>query len=305
MEFERLADFVAVASEKSFSKAAAKRYKTQPAVSQSIALLEKAVGQPLFLRLRRRVELTQAGEVLLQHARSAFAALEEAKAEISGLESLEAGVVRIGASDTTTCYVLPRVLKRFRTRYPGIEIVISNRTSPVVVRQVVAGEVELGIVTLPASHPLLEVSELISREDVLICPPGHALGHRKRVTLKEVAAFPLLLLDKGSATRAFIDRQFQSAHLPQTIAMELGSIEVIKTMVQLGFGVSIVPLAAVRAEVKRNEICAVRVFSAKETRKLGAVYMRGRYLSPAARAFLEMLAAFTDGAKRGSSPRRR
>ena len=291
MELSRLIDFHAVAMEKSFSKAARKLYKTQPAVSQAVRLLEREVGEPLFVRLGRRIELTQAGEVLLEHTRQALDTLEEARARIEGLKGLAEGILRLGASDTTACYVLPPSLEAFRRAYPGVEIVISNRTSPVVLRHVLSGEVDLGIVTLPVRHPAVAVRELFVREDVVITSPRHPLAGRPRIEVEELAAQPLLLLDRGSSTRAFIDRQLSEAGVTPRIAMELGSIEVIKKMVQLDFGVSIVPLVAVEQEVERGSLCAVRVFAGDQARKLGVIHVRKRFLSPAAREFLKMLVA--------------
>ena len=289
MDLERLSAFRAVAEERSFSRAAGRVYKTQPAVSQAVALLEKELGTPLFVRLGRTVELTQAGEVLLEHARQAFGTLDHARARIEALAGLRAGRLSIGTSDTTACYILPAALRVFRESYPGIEIVLSNRPSPATLEQVLSHEVDIGIITLPIDEPRVVVKELFVREDVVICSPRHALAARRRLRIGELGRHPMLLLDKGSNTRSFIDERLARAGVRPQIAMELGSIDVIKRLVQLDFGISIVPRVAVEDEVRRGELCAVGVFSAKEARRLGVIHLSRGHLALAAQEFLRML----------------
>lgn len=299
MDFERLNAFQAVAREKSFSKAAQKLFKTQPAISQAIRSLEEELGERLFLRLGRTIQMTPAGQVLFEHVQQAFEALEQGRARIEALRGLREGLLTLGTSDTTACYILPPVLQRFRRCYPGIELVIFNRPSPVVLQQVVSREVDLGVVTLPVQHPKVAVQELLIREDVVICSPRHALYGRASMELKELEDYPLLLLDRGSNTRSFIDRRLAEAGVTPNLAMELGSIEVIKKLVQLDFGVSMVPYVAVRSEIERGVLGAIRVFDDQEARRLGVIYLRGGYLSLAARTFLTMLMEERDSSRLG------
>ena len=208
---------------------------------------------------------------------------------IEAWKGLKRGRLTLGASDTTACYILPPALRTFRRRYPGIEMVISNRPSPVTLQHVLAREVDLGIVTLPIAHPGIVVKELLIREDVVICSPRNELSARKRMRVEELGGRPLLLLDKGSNTRSFIDERLREARVAPIIAMELGSIEVIKKLVQLDFGVSIVPRVAVRSEVERGALRAIPIFDKGEARRLGAIYPRKGYLSLAAQEFLKTL----------------
>jgi len=295
MDFERLAAFKAVAAEGSFSRAAQKLYKTQPAVSQAIGALEEELGERLFVRLGRSIEITQAGEVLLRHVQEAFGALDEGRKRIDALRGLREGLLTIGSSDTTACYILPGALRKFRRKYPGIEIVISNRTSPVILGQVLAHEADLGIVTLPIDEARVNVTELAVREDVVICSPRHPFAGRKRLRIRDLAGQPLLLLDRGSSTRHFIDSRLAQAGVTPQVAMELGSIEVIKKMVELDFGISIVPHVAVRVEVERGTLCSVGTFGKAEARRLGAIYLKRGYLPLAAQEFLAVLMSCLKG----------
>ena len=288
LDFERLKAFRSVALEKSFSRGARRIFRTQPAVSQSVARLERQVGQRLFERLGRKVELTRAGEVLFEHVQQAFRTLEAAQAELDALSGLKQGLLRVGASDTTTCYVLPPVLRRFCERYPGVEIIISNRPSPAILQQVLAREIELGIVTLPVRHAGIVVHRAVTREDVVICSPRHPLARRLRLKMRDLAAHPLLLLDRGANTRTFIDGRFHAAGIVPKVAMELASIDAIKQLVQLDLGISIVPRVAVESETSRGELIALRLFRADERRTLGFIHSRNAPLSRAGQEFLRM-----------------
>ncbi len=288
LDSERLAAFRAVAREGGFSRAARVVHKTQPAVSQAIRALEDAVGERLFLRLGRTTLLTPAGRILLEHVDESFAALDRARARLSALHELETGELVIGTSDTNACYVLPPVLAAFRARHPGVEVRISNRPSPSTEAQVLAHEVDIGFVTLPAGSDRLVAEPLARREDVAIFPPDHPLAGRKRVRFAQLLDSPLLLLDTGSRTRAFIDERLRAEPARHRVAMELASIEVVKRLVALGFGVSVVPRIAVAAEVAAGTLASASVFSRAQARSLGVVYARTAPLSRAAEVFVEM-----------------
>ncbi len=288
MHMERLAAFRAVAREQSFSRAASRLFKTQPAVSQAVGSLEQELGERLFLRLGRRTELTASGRVFLEHVEQAFDALARGRAELEALGELREGELSIGTSDTTACYVLPPVLRAFRERHPGVELRISNRPSPRTAEQVTSREVDLGFVTLPVERRGLRVEPLVEREDVAICAPGHELAVRRRVRLDTLVRHPLLLLDRGSSTRSFIDARLRGVGEPFRVAMELGSIEVIKQLVGLDFGVSIVPRIAVEAELAAGSLHAMRLFPRSDWRSLGAITPSSGPLPRAAEVFLEL-----------------
>jgi DNA-binding transcriptional LysR family regulator len=286
---ERYLAFRAVARNRSFSRAAEKLFRTQPAVSQAVRSLEDELDVKLFVRKARGAELTQAGEILFEHVETALGTLDRARARLHGLRGLMEGRLTISASDTTACYMLPEVLRSFREMHPAVEVLIYNRPSPAAAAQVAAHEADIGIVTLPVDCGGLSSERLVAREDVAICAPGHALSRRRRIALRDLTAHPLLLLDKGSNTRAFIDRKLADSGLTPLVAMELGSIEVIKRMVELNFGVSIVPRVAVEAEVARGTLCALAVFGKRECRWLGIVYPRQGVCCYAADVFMQML----------------
>jgi DNA-binding transcriptional LysR family regulator len=291
LDSDRLRAFLEVARCGGFSRAAGRLHRTQPAISQAIRALEADVGEPLFLRLGRGVQLTAAGRVLREQAEQAFAALDVARERLEALRELEAGELVIGTSDTNACYVLPPVLAAFRRRHPRVELRISNRPSPATEQQVIAREVDLGFVTLPAQDRRLRAHPLVEREDVAILPPDHALAGRERVRLDVLAREPLVLLDRGSRTRSWIDERLAerggSDRAPR-VAMELASIEVVKRMVALGFGVSVVPRIAVEAEIEAGVLAAVRLTPRAPVRMLGVVVPRQAPPSRAAAVFIDL-----------------
>jgi DNA-binding transcriptional LysR family regulator len=288
LDSDRLAAFRAVARTGGFYRAAALLHKNQPPISQAVRALEEDVGERLFVRLGRGSRLTQAGEILLEHVEESFAALARARARLESRRELTAGELRIGTSDTNACYVLPPVLAAFRERFPGVDVRLSNRPSPATEAQVLAHEVDLGFVTLPTASAGLSAEEMVIREDVAIFAPGHPLSRRKRIRFEELLAHPLLLLDPGARTRAFIDARLAAFPGRARIAMELASIEVVKRLVALEFGVSVVPRIAVETEIAAGTLCAAAVFPRAEARRLGVIYATSAPLSLAASKFVEL-----------------
>jgi len=289
MDLERLRAFQAVAREGSFSKAAEALFKTQPAVSHTVKTLERQLGETLFLRLGRETRLTHAGRLLLGHVEDAFATLERGRTRVEGLRELREGELTVAASDTTACHVLPPSLAEFRRRYPRVEVRVLNRPSPVAARLVARGDADFAVVTLPIRLERIRTEALAVREDLGICAAGHPLAARRRVRLEEFARYPLLLLDRGSNTRAFIDERLDELADPPTIAMELGSIEVIKRLVQLDFGLSIVPQVAVAEEARAGLLSTFRVFNKEDARRLGVALPDKGLRSHAAEVYLHML----------------
>src|SRR3954462_12240676 len=238
---QRLRAFLAVARARNFSRAAESLGKTQPSVSQAVAALERELGQPLFVREGRSTHLAPAGKLLLAHAEAIFAAMDRAQAALAGLHELRRGELVVGTSDTLAYYLLPPVFAAFRARYPGVELRLDNRPSPATAAQVAERSVDLGIVSLPLPpDPRLAFEALVPHEDLVISPPDHPLA-RRTVRVDELLAHPLLLLDRSTGARAALDAVFARARVRPKVAMEMSSVEVLKRLVELGFGVSIVP----------------------------------------------------------------
>jgi DNA-binding transcriptional LysR family regulator len=296
---DRLRAFLAVVQEGGFSRAARKLGQTQSSVSQAVRALEDEVGEVLLDRAGRTVQLTEAGKLVAFHAERVFEELGRLNAALSARRALTAGRLLLGTSDTLATYVLPRVFARFRARYPSVELSLDNRPSPAIAARVAARELDLGVVSLPLPHELriagkrasdaLRIEVLAAQRDVVIVPPDHALATRKRLTLGELASETWVLLDSSTSTRALLDGRFRELGLEPRVSMEMSSVEVLKRLVELGFGVSVVPEVATRSEVQNRSLCAVELAGLGNQRKLGLVSPLSGLLSHAARAFRDVL----------------
>lgn len=288
MDLYQLRGFYEIARERSFTRAADKLYLTQPAISLQIKALERELGEVLFNRKRREISLTAAGEVLYDHVRQIFVHLDDARSEIAALREALRGRLVIGTSDTNCTYILPRVLEEYRQRHPGVELDIRNRMSLDIASLVAADEIDIGLVTLPVRHRDVCEDVLFQRKEVLVCRPDHPLGVRKRVRLDALIEHPILVLQRGSTSRQLLDDALSARELHPQIAMELGSIEVLKRFVEIGLGVAIVPQVAVEAEVERGSLRAVQV-DGLSTGQVGIIERRHRRRSAAAAAFIELI----------------
>lgn len=272
---DRLRLFDAVLRLGGFSAAARALGLTQSSVSQSIAALEADVGQPLFDRSSRKLSLTEAGQALKGQVAGVLDALEQTRAALQQLDQVLTGTLLLGATDTLATHVLPPVFAAFRKGHPGVELRLDNRPSPAIAEKVAARELDLGVVSLPLPHGSTAVQALtqvplVEQRDVVIVPRGHALAKRSKVRLLDLAKFPLVLLDRTTASRAWLERHFAVEKLTPRVAMEMSSLEVLKRLVELGFGISVVPELAVRAEKK---LVALQLIGA-ERRMVGLVMPR-------------------------------
>jgi DNA-binding transcriptional LysR family regulator len=298
----RLQAFAAVAAERGFSRAARALNKTQSSVSQAVAQLEAEVGHRLFVRDGRATALTPAGKLLLEHAGRIFEEMARARTRLDAAAELRAGELCIGTSDTLACHLLPPVLQAFRQRYPGVELRLDNRPSPATAVAVAERRVHVGVVTLPLPADLrtdggsggrpvadrVRTIPLGPYHEVVICPPEHPLGRRRRVSPAALLPYPLLLLDRSTASRAFLEAAFATLPARPRVAMEMSSVEVLKRLVELGFGVSIVPALAVAREAKAGVLRAIALTGMPGRRSVGLLAPADEPLPRATAAFVEL-----------------
>ena len=288
MELNQLRGFYALARERSFSKAASRLSLTQPAISLQIKALEDELGESLFERHRKGVQLTTAGEVLYQHVQSVLASLEEAKSEIAGLQQLLRGHVAVGTSDTICTYILPEIIRKFRSQYPAVRVDIRNNKSSRILQMVLDNEVDFGLATLPLAHPQVSTDVVYCCKDILICPSGHPLSWKRRVSLAQISPYPLLIFPNGSTSRGLLEAAFRQADLPMQVAMNLSSVEIIKRFVEIDLGVSIVPHIAVTEEERAGRLAVIPI-QGLPSREIGLIERKSKRRSAAATAFLRLL----------------
>jgi DNA-binding transcriptional LysR family regulator len=302
MNLSQLKAFLAVAQDGSFSRAAEKLYLTQPAVSKQIQALEEALGMRLFDRIGRSILLTQAGNILHDHAHIAFQTLEEARETINQLRGLQRGHLRVSAASTIGTYMLPQPLGELKSQYPGIEISLAITNKARVVQQVLNHEVELGFVGPPVEPAELEMEEYLLDELVLIAAPTHRLAREESVGVAELVEEVFILREQGSGTREIMEEELGRVRVSLKKAMELGSTEAIKQAVAANLGVSIVSMFAITLETLQGRLAVARLPELNLRRQLFVIHHGGRTLSPAAQEFCSLLRRSTAGRRKTASP---
>src|SRR5262245_21457824 len=283
--------FLAVARAKSFRRASEAVHLSQPALSQHVRELEADLGASLFDRLGRRVQLTDAGRILEDHATRMFATLNDARQAIDDLHGLQRGTLAIGASTTPGIYLLPGILGVFRQRYPAIEVSLRLGNSKEIAALIRAGEFDLAVVgdgrTGPAEASL---ATCVEDELVLVVGPTHAWARRPHIAPAELASQSLLLREPGSATRLVTERALSSAGVAYRPGMVLPHTEAIKQGVIAGLGVAFVSVYAVHEEQVTGRLRLLRVRGLRIVRTFHLIHHERRSLNTAGRAFTELFA---------------
>ena len=284
MDLAELRIFLAVAHERSFSRAAAKVHRTQPAVSQAVRRLEVDLGEQLFDRSSKSGTLTDAGTVLQNYGQRLVRLAEETESAMRELRDLRRGRVLIGANEAAVHTLLP-VIGRFRQRVPEIAIDVRRVPARQIAVEVQQGSLDFGALTFhPAEEGLLEVV-VGSDELVLLVPPSHALAKRRQVTMEEVAAEPVIAHNDPSPARERVLRLFDQRHIPLTMVIALPSLDGIKRAVELNLGVALLPRRCAITEIANGRLVALPVTGVSRRRQVTLVCRRA-HRSHAADAFL-------------------
>jgi DNA-binding transcriptional LysR family regulator len=288
MDLFQLETFLAVAEERSFSRAAARLHRTQPAVSQVIAKLEAELGEVLLERSAGQP--TDAGKVLLEYARKMLNLRKDAGAALVDLRSLHQGRLDLAANEYTCLYLLP-VLDAFRRENPRIKVAVQRTLASRIADEVVSHAVEIGVVSFRPADP--QVASTLVYRDELVCVmgTGHALAKAKRTTLARLGRETFVAHNVPSPLRQKVIEAFQRKKVPLQMEVELPSLEAIKRFVQRGNGVALVPRLTVESELEAGMLVAVEVPELQIERKLRLVYRRQAALSHAAREFLHVVQA--------------
>jgi DNA-binding transcriptional LysR family regulator len=295
MELAQLEYFVKVIQEGSFSKAADRVYRTQPAVSIAIRRLEEEFKLSLLDRSQKTPTLTEAGEVVYDYAQRILGLRDQVSGAISELQSLKRGHVRIGANESTSLYLLPDVILIFRQQFPNVRVEIFRHVSDLLSRELLDRNVDLALMALEPSDREIEAFPVLKDELILIMSPKHPLAGKPSVTIKELGKESFIAHNVKAGSRMKVIEAFARHHTPLNITLELATIETIKRFVQKRIGLAFVPRMCVREELERGVLATVPVRGLTYNRILWAAHRRGVDLSPAAAAFLRVLKAETIG----------
>lgn len=288
MDLAALQVFQMVARERSFSRAAEKLYRTQPAISISIRKLEDWVGQPLFIRGSGAKNLTDAGVLLLEYAERMLNLREEIRKGIKELHSLERGQLEIGANESSIHALLP-VLERYGRRHPGIHIRVHRVFSRDIPRELLNYHLDLGVISYIPEEGELGTAEFLRDSLVLVVWPGHRLAKRREVDIVDLGQETFVAHIVESPYRQRVVQMFAKHHVPLRMDIELPTIESIKRFVEMKRGVAIVPRMCVEREVERGDLREVPLKQMRIQRHLYLVYRQDRQLSAAAQKLVEIL----------------
>jgi DNA-binding transcriptional LysR family regulator len=289
MELGQLEAFIQVAHHGSFSRAAEALFLTQPSVTARIQTLEKDLGEELFERGGRTIKLSDAGAVFLAYAERALKEVQESRDALESLRNAELGHLRIGSALTISAYVLPGLLKKFRSCYPGVAVSVRTGRSDLIMEMVLGDETQVGLVR-GLYHPELETVHLYDDEVVLVTHPEHEFAAQGCASIEDVGRQPLIFFDKGSSYFGLIHGYFRDAGIVPAHAMELDSMEASKKMVEEGLGIAILPRVSVEREVGLGLLVEVEVTGAAPLKRpIALITRRNRRHSRPVRAFIELL----------------
>lgn len=289
MDFDQLVTFAEVAKQGSFSRAGQKVFRSQPAVSAQIRQLEEEYGERLFDRAGKTVRLTPAGEVLLEYAHRLLTLRGESQRAVADQRKIPRGTLAIGANEATCLYVLPDAFARYHELYPKVRISVYRNFSHKILQKIDEGAIDLGIVTLPANTPSLEVKPIFRDRLMLMVSTQHPLAKRASVRVAEVAQFPLIF-PKTGYTRQLLDKLFRPYRSHLQVSMELASVGMIKRFVAANLGLSLISASYAHDEVRAGEAQLIPLQGVELWRELGLVFRRDRSLPRAATAFVQLMA---------------
>jgi len=291
VQIETLKIFCDLVETASFSQAAERNFVTQSAVSQQVRGLEERFKRRLLERVRGRrdIHLTEAGEAFYNSCREVLRAYAELEERMRGLTGTVSGTVRVATVYSVGLHELPPVVREFMARYPQAKIDLEYSRTTRVVRDVLGGAVELGVVAYPERRRGLEVVEISGDRLVLICPPGHPFARRKKMQAADLQGQPFVQFERDIPTRRATDRILRSHNVAVQRAAEFDNIETIKRAVEVGLGLAIVPRPSVLDEQRSGQLAVVQFAEPEWERTVGVIYRSDRVLGTAAEKFIGLL----------------
>jgi DNA-binding transcriptional LysR family regulator len=285
MELNQLETFLAVAEERSFSRAAVRLHRTQPAVSQVIRKLEASVGETLFDRAARDGSLTAAGVLLRDYALRLMALRREAASALDELKNLERGRLQLAANEYTCLYLLPAI-DQFKREFQQVNVTVHRMLASKIPEELTLRTFELGVISFRPDPAQFRTIAVYEDGLALIVGPKHPLAGAKRVSINDLGGENFIAHNVTSPLRRKVIEAFQRYRTPLNMGIELPTIEAIKRFVAMGNGVALVPHLTVVRELETGELVRVQVEELEMRRVLRLVHRRQATLSYAARAFL-------------------
>ncbi|MDQ6700523.1 MAG: LysR family transcriptional regulator [Acidobacteriota bacterium] len=288
MELYPLHVFLTIATEKSFSRAAEKLLRTQPAVSLALQRLEADLGEKLIDRSGKELVLTDAGRTVLDYARRFENLTGELGNSLAELRDNSSGRLTIGANESTTLYLLQHI-ERYRRLYPKVKIQIRRSLSSRIPAELTDGNLELGVISYDPRDDRL-VSKVIYKDSLaFVVSPKHRFAGRQSLSISELGMETFIAHNVLSPYRELVLREFQRHRVSLNMDIEMPTVETIRILVQSNLGVAFLPRMCVEREIASQTLCAIQVKELHLERKVHLVHPSRRALSYAANAFLEVI----------------
>jgi len=268
----------AVADTGSFTAAGHQLHLSQSAVSRQILLLEDELSEQLFLRVGGKIRITPAGTALLALSHRVFEDIDTTRAAIVESRQTLGGTIRLIGGMTVCLYVFPPLLKEFKKAHPNVEVKVTPAATPRLIRQLQSGVADLGLVTLPVDDRSLVVEPVIREELLLVASPQHPLARKKRIAAADLADLPFVLFEAGSNSRRTIEEFFSNEQIAPKVVTETENVEIIKALVRVGLGISIIPYQAMAREVGAGQLFCARIAGHQLFRETGWVHAKSSRL---------------------------
>jgi DNA-binding transcriptional LysR family regulator len=291
MHIETLKVFCDLVDLESFSLAAERNLITQSAVSQQIRTLEEKFKRRLLERIRgrRELKLTPAGEVFYREAQNVLMAYEELQENLRGVVGKVGGTIKVATVYSIGLHEMPAKVREFMTKFPAAKIDLEYSRTTRVVRDVINGTVELGVLAFPEPRRGLTIKPMPDSRLVLIAPPDHKFATRKKVKVTDLHTEDFVLFERDVPTRKAMDKIFKANNVEVNKVAEFDNIETIKRAVEVGFGLAIVPEPAVAEAKKAGTLAVIPLAEKYWIRSVGVIHRSDKTLSLAAKKFIQLL----------------
>ncbi|QEG40921.1 LysR family transcriptional regulator [Roseimaritima ulvae] len=291
MDMDQLAHFQCVAELKNFTRAAERLCLSQPALSRSIQRLEEELGQPLFERRPRSVDLTDAGQLFQSRAEQMLLILEDCKAELN--DDGQSGRIRIAGIPTIAPFFLPDLLRSFSDAFPKANLIVQEDTTDHLLKRCKQGELDVAIVALPIPTKYVGIEELFSEELSLVVPQSHPLADKRQIRIGDVEQYPFVLLDEAHCLSDNITTFCRQRSIQPVAVERTSQLVMVQELVSLGHGVSMIPEMAKRLDSSKRRV--YRSFQGKPPKRtVAAVWNPYRFQSRLLGAFREHLRTYAD-----------
>jgi len=291
MHIETLKVFCDLVDVQSFSLAAERNFITQSAVSQQIRTLEEKFKRRFLERVRgrREVKLTAAGEVFYREARNVLTAYDQMNEGLRGLVGKIGGTVKVATVYSVGLHELPIKVGEFMSKFPSAKIDLEYSRTTKVVRDVLNGTVELGVLAFPEPRRGLTITQMPSNRLVLVCPPDHKFAKKTSIKTKDLNGVDFVLFERDTPTRKATDKILKAYGVEVKKVAEFDNIETIKRAVQVSFGLAILPEPSVTEEERTGNLAVIKLVDKEWVRPVGVIYRSDRSLSLAAKKFVQLL----------------